>query len=538
MRTRILVIQWRRLRYASRKSLKRSPRIAANMRVDKIENSLFSVTVNPLLKPLISRFDVDCPKDGNLLLNSLKDFMGEPVSLCPACKQISNRIARPFYEVGSRFLRVNKEFMRNQFIKDQYGGSWFRGFGLMMAGIEKYGVRVPFTPAGPFEIVWNFTYQCNLRCKHCYENAGNKRSTELSTDQAKHVLDILSHIAGVGLPALSLSGGEPLARKDFFELAAYAKKRVGYLSVASNGTLITKDNARKLKEVGIDYVEISLDGATAKIHDDFRGIDGAFDRTVAGIQNCVEEGVDTCIATVLHRDNIAHLDRLLELSKQLNVRFMHFNYIPTGRAKSHVELDLTPRQRLGVLERMGKEIMGLYLQAKKEELTQGHSDIKVDKFFSTCPQYASVTKEISRQQGESFMVEAHYAAKKGVESVANFLGGCGAGRLYCCLEPNGDIKPCVFFPTNNKTVLGNILTDNFEEIWDTHPFLWDLRVRESLEDYTVENQRVGCGDCPDKYICGGCRARAYSYFDGNVKAPDIGCIHNEPLWKKLVADKK
>lgn len=505
-----------------------------NMQIDAVENALFPVTVNPLLKSLISRFDKECPRDGSLLLNSLKDFLGAPVSLCPACQHISRKMATPFYELGSRFLHVDKGFMRSQFLNNQYGEAWLRGFGLMMRGIEKYGVRVPFTPAGPFEIVWDFTYQCNLKCKHCYENAGGKKRPELSTDEAKQVLDILSKLAGIGLPALSFSGGEPLARKDFFELAAYAKKRVGYVSIASNGTLITRDNAKKIKDAGVDYVEISVDGATPEVHDEFRGIPGTFERTTKGLKNCVEEGLDTCIATVLHRDNIAELDKIIGLAKQLDVRFMHFNYIPTGRAKAYVELDLTPDERLQALETIGKEIIGLYLMAKEEELKYGKSNVKVDRFFSTCPQYASVTKELSQKHGEKFMVEAHYAAKKGVENVANFLGGCGAGRLYCAVEPNGDIKPCVFFPTNKDTILGNILKDDFEEIWDNHPLLWKLRKREDLEDYMVDGKRVGCGSCPDKYICGGCRARAYSYFNGDVKAPDIGCIHNKPLWEKIV----
>jgi len=161
------------------------------------------------------------------------------------------------------------------------------------------------------------------------------------------------------LLALSFSGGEPLARKDFFELAAYAKKNVPYISIASNGTLITKDAAKKIRDAGVDYVEISIDGATPQTHDDFRGIPSAFERAIQGVKNCVEEGLDTCIATVLHRDNIAELDKLISLAKELNVRFMHFNYIPTGRAKAYVELDLTPDERLHVLETIGKEIIKL-----------------------------------------------------------------------------------------------------------------------------------------------------------------------------------
>ena len=172
------------------------------------------------------------------------------------------------------------------------------------------------------------------------------------------MLDVLSRIAGIGLPALSFSGGELLVRRDFFEIAAYAKKRIGYISIASNGTLITRDNARRLKNTGLDYVEISIDGATAQVHDKFRCIQGAFERAMEGVKNCVEEGIDTCIATVLHRDNLAELDKLIELAKHLDVRLMHFNYIPTGRAKAYVELDLTPDERFHVLETIGKEIIG------------------------------------------------------------------------------------------------------------------------------------------------------------------------------------
>lgn len=501
-----------------------------------LENALFSATLNPLTKFVIGHVDKECPVDGNLILNSLRYFLGEPVSLCPKCQTISANITTPIYEVGSRLMHSNKEFMQKQFHNEKYGEAWLRGFGLIMKGLEKFGVRLPFVPAAPVEIVWNFTYKCNLRCKHCYEDANGNHPEELSTNQAKQALDKMSKLAGIGLPAVSISGGEPLVREDFFEVASYAKKRMGYVSVASNGTLINKENAARIKETGIDYVEISLDGASAEVHNSFRGIPNAFARSIEGIKNCVEAGIDTCVATVFHKNNLSELESLMKLTKQLGTRFMHFNYIPTGRAKANVQLDLTPDERLRVLESLGKEIVELYVQQKEEELLNGHSDLKVDRFFSTCPQYATVTKHLSSQQGEKFMVAAHYGAKKGVENVANFLGGCGAGRLYSCLEPNGDLKPCVFFPTNKDTVLGNILTDDFEEIWDKSPLLWKLRTRELLQDCVVDNRKVGCGSCPDKYICGGCRARAYSYFDGNVKMPDIGCIHNKEIWEKVVGN--
>ncbi len=159
--------------------------------------------------------------------------------------------------------------------------------------------------------------------------------------------------------------------------------------------------------------------------------------------------MSAALVTVLHRDNVAEIEKIINLAKNMGVRLMHFNYVPTGRAKEHIELELTPDQRLHVLNALGTEIVNLYLQAKEEEF---RTNVKVDRFFSTCPQYACITKELSEQKGQRFMVEAHYAAKKGVENVANFLGGCDAGRLYCAVEPNGDFKPCVFLPSQRHRV--------------------------------------------------------------------------------------
>ena len=502
------------------------------MQIESLENALLSA-VNPLLKSIISKFDVECEQDGSLLIKSLRYFLGEDVHLCGSCTVLNDRIANPFYQIGARIMRADTRFMKDRFLEPEYGEAWLKGFALMMKGIEKYGIRIPFTPAGPFEIVWNFTYSCNLKCKHCYEDAGFHRP-ELTTDQALTAIDNLSRIANVGLPALSFSGGEPLLRKDFFEVAAYAKKKIPYISIATNGTLLTKDNVKKLKEVCVDYVEISLDGASKGVHESFRRVSGCFEKTMKGIRNCIDENLDTCIATTAHKENLDEILKIMELAEELGARFMHFNYIPTGRAKKHMELDLNPKERFLLLETMGRKILDLYVRAKEEEERNGKTNISVDRVFSTCPQFASVVRKLAREKGYNYTVSAHYAAKKGVENVANFLGGCGAGRLYVGLEPNGDIKPCVFFPTNKDTVLGNILEDDFEYIWDNDEVLWKLRTREKLESCKINGQTNGCGNCEDKYICGGCRARSYGYFNGNVNAPDIGCIDNEELWKNVV----
>ena len=502
------------------------------MQLESVENSLLSTVVNPTLKAIISKFDVQCKKDGSLMVNALKQFLGDDMKLCATCERMVKRVVKPFYEAGTRIMRADKEFMKKQFLHPKYGEAWLKGFALMMKGIEKYGVQLPFTPGGPFEVVWNFTHICNLRCKHCYEDAGTAKS-ELSTEQALLVIDRLSETASVGLPALSFSGGEPLMRSDFFDVVPYAGKKIPYVSVATNGTLLTKDNVKLLKDASVDYVEISLDGATREVHEGFRRVPGCFEKTMKGIRNSIDEGLDTCIATTVHRDNMSEFEKIVELAGQLGVRFMHFNYVPTGRAKAHVDLDLTPKERLTILQSIGEKIVDLSIQAKEEEEKAGRSHVRVDRFFSTCPQYASVVKKIAKEKKQQFAVSAHYAAMKGVENIASFLGGCGAGRLYMCLEPNGDVKPCVFFPTNRDTVRGNIIKDDLEEIWDNDEMFWRLRTRENLKSYEVGGRSIGCGSCEDKYICGGCRARSYSYFNGDVDEPDIGCIDNGDLWNEV-----
>lgn len=504
------------------------------MLIEPVENRLLSTFANPALKRVISRFDVNCEEDGSLMVNSLKQFLGENVKLCENCSELSSKIARPFYELGSRVMRTDKIFVKDRFLDPNHGDAWLRGFVLMMKGVKKYGIHTPFTPGGPFLVVWNVTGRCNERCKHCYADAGEHRP-EMSTEEAFLAIDKLSRTASVGLPALSFSGGEPLMRQDFFDIASYASKKIPYLSIATNGTLLTMSNVKRLKNVGIDYAEISLDGASKEVHEEFRRVHGCFEKTLEGIENCITEGMDVCIATTIHKKNLSELEKIVELCDELGARFMHFNYIPTGRAKAHVELDLTPKERLSVLKLIGRKIVSLSIQASEEEARTGKSRVEVDRLFSTCPQYASVVKKIARQKKENFAVSAHYATMKGVENIAIFLGGCGAGRLYACLEPNGDIKPCVFFPTNDNVVQGNIIQDDFEQIWDQSEMFWKLRTRDNLNSYKIEDHLEGCGTCKDKYICGGCRARSYSYFGGNLSEPDIGCIENIGLWERIMS---
>jgi radical SAM protein with 4Fe4S-binding SPASM domain len=108
--------------------------------------------------------------------------------------------------------------------------------------------------------------------------------------------------------------------------------------------------------------------------------------------------------------------------------------------------------------------------------------------------------------------------------LADFIGGCGAGRFYMCLEPNGDMYPCVFFPHEEAMKVGNLFKNDFEQVWRHSELFWRVRDKDKL--------RENCGSCQYRYTCGGCRARAYNYFK-DILAPDPGCILNRESWEKL-----
>ncbi len=371
-----------------------------------------------------------------------------------------------------------------------------RGLSLVLRSVAEYGVTRPQKLVAPFLVVWDFTRRCNLRCKHCYADAGKPAPDELTTEQAKEVVEQLDR---AGVVAVALSGGEPTLRDDFLEIVSYIHERGMYVSVASNGTLITKRLARQMKKAGVGYVEISLDHTNPKIHDEFRGVEGAWQRAVEGIKNCVKAGITTGIATTVTKYNYDDIPKMIELAKRLGVhKFIAFNFVPTRRGKKIVNTDISPEEREKLLN---------FLYDKLVE----PNGLEV---FSTCPAYARISLERANANGGGSIAPTHFAAvelKGKAMALADFIGGCGAGRNYCSIEYNGDIQPCVFIPIK----VGNILKDGFENVWRNSEVLQKLRDRELLKGE--------CGQCKYKYVCGGCRARAYAYT-GDYLASDPGCV--------------
>jgi radical SAM protein with 4Fe4S-binding SPASM domain len=436
-----------------------------------------------------------CDTCGRTVLEAaLDDYVGKTDKKCKGCNRMYPKIIGFWIDFLRRSLSLKREKVE-KLLADPYAR---RAIKNIVQSFTYFGIRKPLSIYAPFLVVWDFTHKCNLKCKHCYSDSGLSMEKELDTREAMNVVDQLTDF---GVTALAFSGGEPLARGDFFEVASYAVNRGLYVSVATNGTLLTKENVKRLKEAKINYVEVSIDGATAETHDAFRGVPGAFQKAVEGLQNCVEADLCACIASTATKSNVNEMHGILDLAERIGAeRFTYFNFVPTGRGKMHYDQDLSPEER---------EKLMLYL------LNRMSTGCKTT-ILTTAPQLARVALQCQGPAGtgEVTMSMAHMqtarVSKKAVP-LGDFIGGCGAGRLYCSLSPQGDVHPCVFFPIN----VGNLKTERFGDIWLNSELFNSLRNRENLKG--------ACGNCEYKYICGGCRARADAYHHDYL-ASDVGCI--------------
>jgi radical SAM protein with 4Fe4S-binding SPASM domain len=455
-----------------------------------------AVITLPITKKMLKLSLKKCPSCGRTVLEAaLDNYSGKIDKHCGKCSGLYSQIIGFWVEFLRKSLNIKREKV-NKLLADQYAK---RAVLNLARSFTYMGIKKPISLYAPFLIVWDFTHKCNLQCKHCYSNSGTIREEELTTKEA---ISIVDKIADSGVTALAFSGGEPLTRKDFFEVVRHAAYRGLYVSVATNGTLLTKENVQKLKQAGVNYLDISIDGASAKTHDEFRGVPGAFDKAMAGLKNCVEADLCVCIATTATKNNLEEMPAIIDLAEEIGAeRFTNFNFVPAGRGKSHYDQDLSPQER---------EKLMRYLLAR---MSKGCKTT----ILTTAPQLARVGLQCqgSSGTGEVTMSMAHMqtvkVTKKAVP-LADFIGGCGAGRLYCSLSPQGDVHPCVFLPVN----VGNLKTEKFEDIWLNSPLFKSFRNRANLKG--------SCSKCDYKYICGGCRARSAAYHNGDMFDDDPGCI--------------
>ena len=316
-------------------------------------------------------------------------------------------------------------------------------------------------------VSWNTTNACNMYCAHCYRDAGCKAEEELSTQEAKTLLE---QIARAGFKIMIFSGGEPLTRPDILELVAYATK-LGLRSVfGTNGTLITMDMAQKLKAAGAMGMGISLDSLDKTKHDEFRRFAGAWDGAVRGMRNCRAVGLPFQIHTTVMDWNQAELEDMTDFAVKLGAVAHHFFFlVPTGRAKTIEEESLRAEAYEDVLTRIMKKQQQVPIELKP-----------------TCaPQFMRIADQL------------------GIKT--RFHRGCLAGTSYCIISPRGKVQPCAYL----NMELGDVRETPFDEIWKNNAVLKKLRTLE---------YEGGCGSCSYKQSCGGCRARAAYYHEGNYMA--------------------
>ncbi len=333
-------------------------------------------------------------------------------------------------------------------------------------GICEYYLKLAYSPEAktqeryvPLVMSYNVTRECNMKCSHCYINATDKKlENELTTKEAKEVID---QIYQVSSPLLILSGGEPLMRKDIFELIEYGTKKGMKIGLGSNGYLIDDEVAKKLKVAGVATVSISLDSNIPAQHDEFRGVPGAWAKAVNACKTLRKEGVLVQVNTTLTHDNYNQIDEIMALAESIGVENFHlFFLVPTGRG---VKLtDISPQK----YEEM---ITNTFAKVHKHRLNVRPS---------CAPQFMRIAQGMGLDMRQ-------------------WMRGCLAGMHYCRIYPNGDVTPCPYLPIK----LGNLKEQSFKEVWFNSEVFKNLRNTSCLKGK--------CGACEYKTICGGCRARAY-----------------------------
>lgn len=331
----------------------------------------------------------------------------------------------------------------------------------------------------PKWIAWEITRRCNLRCIHC-RSSSEEVVKEHPDPSKEECLRIIDDITSYAKPVLVLTGGEPLLREDFFEIAKYGTEKGLRVCLATNGTLIDDEVCAKLKEVDIKMVSLSLDGPNEEVHDNFRQQKGAFKGTINAANLLKKHGIPFLINSSFTKRNQNTIAEVYKLAKELGATAWYmFMIVPTGRGKELLE-ELISKEDY-------EEILNWHYDMEKNE-----RDILVR---PTCaPQYYRVILERSKREGEKF-------ERRSLKFSTGGAKGCVAGQLICLINVDRDVMPCSYFPLP----AGNLKEKSFKEIWENSELFKNLR------DFSSYKGR--CGVCEYINVCGGCRARAYCLKD-------------------------
>jgi len=336
-------------------------------------------------------------------------------------------------------------------------------------------------------LFWETTAACNLACVHCrrLDTAAEMARQDMTGEQA---LGLVDAIRRTGQPILVLSGGEPLTRPDIFDIAEHAHQTGLTVALATNGTLVDEAMAERIVASGIRRVAISIDGADAATHDDFRRQPGALAEALAGFERLRTRGMSMQINCTVTRHNAHQVDAIYDLAAERRADALHlFMLVPVGCGEQIAETNM--------LSAGNYEAVLRWLYRKS---TAGPLEVK-----ATCaPHYYRIAQQQARKEGRQLEAKTH--------GMAAMTRGCLAGTGVCFVSHTGEVFPCGYLPVS----AGNVLKQPLETIWRDAEVFGQLRDPKSLQGK--------CGVCEYTGICGGCRARAY-YETGDYLAEEPYC---------------
>lgn len=342
-------------------------------------------------------------------------------------------------------------------------------------------------------VIWNLLRKCNLSCRHCYANSFFKDfDGELNLDQCLKNVDSLKEAS---VPALILSGGEPLLHPHVFEIAQYAKTKGFYLALSSNGILITPEVALKLKEIDFNYVGVSLDGI-GEVHDHIRGEVGAFDKSLQGIKNGVAQGLKMGLRTTLTHTNFHQVEQMIDLSVDLGVKkfyLSHLNYGGRGNKKEDAHFQMTRK----VMNMLFEKALDFHKRGIDFEIVTGNNDADAAFMLLWAKNYFSNEK-------------IQY-----VKGLLEHWGGNSSGVGVANIDSQGEVHPDTFWPGEK---VGSIKERPFHEIW--------LESNNEMLKFLRSDRSQIHGKCKScdhfSYCHGNTRVRAVSLLNDPF-ASDPGC---------------
>ncbi len=344
-------------------------------------------------------------------------------------------------------------------------------------------------------VVWNVGRRCNLRCVHCYSQSRNQEYTdELTTEQGKA---LITDLAEFGSPVMLFSGGEPLMRKDLFELIPHATSKGMRAVISTNGTLIDKDCAAKLKDLGLSYVGVSLDGLEAT-NDKFRAMKGAFSKALNGIRACQEAGLKVGLRFTITKYNAQEIGGIFDLIEKEGIpRICFYHLVYAGRGTKIMEDDLSHEETRVVVDEIIDRTADLHSRGIQKEV------LTVDNHCDGVYLYMRLLREGNTERAEKVM------------ELLQMNGGNSTGVGIGCVSWDGSVHADQFW---RHYTFGNVLERPFSEIWtDTSdPLMGKLKEKK-------KHVKGRCAKCKFLDVCGGnFRVRAEAVY-GDAWAQEPAC---------------